>query len=379
MELTLLEGRLSYTPAAFAMWAWYLTSKCRYDDALRFGKIALQLSSQGASGVYDSRAVLVYFYFVFHWSMPYQNGVAPFAAGIKSAWDSGAVELVHLNTTCYFRLYFVAGLQLDGLVNDIRKFADLMKDYSTSSIFRGNQSFFQMIWNLTGLDDEMTRLTGEFLDQEESEKEWMSCANEKNLQKLYFSQLVVATYFGDFELAFAVSRRIVPNDEMDGPSPFIPMRVFFIGLAHAVLANTTKQRRHRTQRDSIIRTMESWVSQGNVNCHHMLLLLTAEKMVGKNVDVVQKAFDAAISAAGRSGFLNNRALANERAGIYFLSQNDSTWASTYLRRASETYREWGAAAKTKQLFEKYGATLSHADFDSSYWISGGSEELSLSG
>lgn len=372
MEITLVAGWLPRTPSSLIFWAWYLASKGRYDDALKFGKIALQYSAQAKGGYHDDRAVSLFHYFVYHWKLPYSNAVVPFAASIKKLWDSGSVEMVHLNTVCYFRLYFVAGLQLDELVKDIQKFADLLKDYTTSSTLRGNQTFFQMIWNLTGLDDSGTVLSGTFMDLQESKKKWIDTNNGKSLQKLYFSELVLATYFGDFELADSITCKLAPKDEMDGPNPLLVMRVFFVGLANAVLANTTRQRKYRLQRDATIRVIEKWVSRGNVNCHHMLLLLRAEQVVGKNIEQVQRAYDAAIAAAGRSGFLNNQALANERAGIYFLSKNDWTWAPTYLRRSVELYIEWGAAAKVKQLFANYGPLFAKLDTDSntSFWVSG---------
>jgi hypothetical protein len=57
--------------------------------------------------------------------------------------------------------------------------------------------------------------------------------------------------------------------------------------------------------------------------------------------------------AGKLGFLHNQALGNERAGVYFLEQGDNAWASTYLSRARQLFREWGAMAKVKQMDLKY--------------------------
>ena len=74
--------------------------------------------------------------------------------------------------------------------------------------------------------------------------------------------------------------------------------------------------------------------------------LEAEYMVlqnGNDDQVVQKAFDKAISAPARAGFLQDAAPANERAGSFFC------FASAYLTRAHELYLEWGATVKAAHL------------------------------
>jgi hypothetical protein len=92
-----------------------------------------------------------------------------------------------------------------------------------------------------------------------------------------------------------------------------------------------------------------------MNCSHMLLLLQAETLSASSAEseVVRKSFDDAITMAGKLGFLHNQALGNERAGVYFLEQGDNAWASTYLSRARQLFREWGAMAKVKQMDLKY--------------------------
>jgi hypothetical protein len=87
----------------------------------------------------------------------------------------------------------------------------------------------------------------------------------------------------------------------------------------------------------------------------MLLLLQAETLSASSAEseVVRKSFDDAITMAGKLGFLHNQALGNERAGVYFLEQGDNAWASTYLSRARQLFREWGAMAKVKQMDLKY--------------------------
>lgn len=112
--------------------------------------------------------------------------------------------------------------------------------------------------------------------------------------------------------------------------------------------------------------MEKYCKMGNENAVHMILLLKAERLATtqtrqkhKQVDVhvVKNSFDKAIRTFGREGILSFKALANERAGAYYLVLGDSNWAATYLTRAHDLYLDWGAGGKARQMEGKYGANL----------------------
>lgn len=98
----------------------------------------------------------------------------------------------------------------------------------------------------------------------------------------------------------------------------------------------------------------------------MLLLLQAELESldkRKKKDEVKKKYDDAISTAGRLGFVQDKALANELAGKFILGQGSGDeedkryWSSVYLTQAHELYSVWGATAKADQLLKLYGSSL----------------------
>ena len=78
----------------------------------------------------------------------------------------------------------------------------------------------------------------------------------------------------------------------------------------------------------------------------------------KNISAVsvRLAFDEAIRSAGREGVLSMQALANERAGVFFIGV-DQMWASTYLTRAHELHYQWGASGKSRHMQGEYGSLL----------------------
>ena len=100
-----------------------------------------------------------------------------------------------------------------------------------------------------------------------------------------------------------------------------------------------------------------------MNTHHMLLLIEAVQLSTKTKSdppSVRAAFNEAIIAAGRSGFLHHKGLACQLAGHYFASQETSTAmvsensftkdvAAEYFTEAINTYTEWEAFGIIKEL------------------------------
>ena len=89
-----------------------------------------------------------------------------------------------------------------------------------------------------------------------------------------------------------------------------------------------------------------------------LLLLNAEidglvDVKKANLEKIRKTYDAAIVAASRAGFVQDAALANERAGVCFLDLGDEFWAQTYIVRARSLCYDWGARGKVKAIVREH--------------------------
>jgi GAF domain-containing protein len=64
-------------------------------------------------------------------------------------------------------------------------------------------------------------------------------------------------------------------------------------------------------------------------------------------------YDTAIALAQQHGYLNDEALAYERAGQFYLARGQSHLADHYLREARAAYTRWGAHAKVTDLDTRY--------------------------
>lgn len=74
-------------------------------------------------------------------------------------------------------------------------------------------------------------------------------------------------------------------------------------------------------------------------------------------------FKEAVLFAGRRGFTNDQALANERMSEFFLRQGLHDDAKYHLYEAVKLYQQWGAFAKCEILQKKHQALMPSLPFE----------------
>jgi len=87
---------------------------------------------------------------------------------------------------------------------------------------------------------------------------------------------------------------------------------------------------------------------------HKVFLLEAEFAAAKgNLDDAIPLYQCSASMADHEGFLHEKALACERAGLTVRHFGDSLRSTTFLSQALEAYSEWGACAKVVQMRTRF--------------------------
>lgn len=106
------------------------------------------------------------------------------------------------------------------------------------------------------------------------------------------------------------------------------------------------------------RQLQRWADSCPDNFLHKTLLIAAElARLDGNGWRAAELYDRAIEKAGRSGYLQEEALARERAGILWLGQKRYKIAAVYLSEAYHGYQLWGASRKAKWLADEHGGLI----------------------
>lgn len=357
IELTLTHGyRPRFSCSSVASIGAMFAVLGEVTEAVRFGRLAVQMAEMARDPIGDGRAMLNAATFCLHWKMPYHTCLKYSLEANKLFSKAGACEELFFSCFCYAILYFSCGLHLRPLQEDIRETMEMLTDYSQHFHFSILQPLAQLVLNLRGENANPLILTGEYMDQDDCVSEWTGLGHERALNQCHYSRMYLAYMFNDYDLAGAVSEKLMPFKRL-GPVCWLPPRLLFEGLvAFALAQKGSSKRRNLRHGRSLLAKLEDYVRQGNVNCHHMLMLLRAELVAVTGANP-KKDYDLAISAAGRLGFLQMQALANERAGIFFLDHPESEHAEIYISRALDLYSQWGAIAKVKQMKRRYSHVI----------------------
>jgi hypothetical protein len=262
---------------------------------------------------------------------------------------------------------------LETLISKMRSSLSLMSEYGQE----GTRSFYALVLQfaliLIGPAEDPTELTGEVIVESEARENSKRTGNAALSQFLEHYCLQLAYYFGDYELAGKFSRRTENFGAIVRGHFLVPRNVFFRGLtALAEARQTTGRRRWRKVKRAanLTRQMRNWSKGGNANCVHMLQLLEAEtaSLTRRDPLDAKRKYERAIQSSGRTGYLNDKALAHELAFTFHLrcardeccdnNNHDAMfWAQNHYADAVQAYADWNAYEKVRDLVRGYGPVL----------------------
>ena len=221
--------------------------------------------------------------------------------------------------------------------------------------------FRQATLNLMGESDDPLVLTGEAMDEVELLEEAKAEGNLMCLNCVNSIRMELAYQFHEYSRALEIA------DVLDPPEQAYP--AFFQGLRQKLFEGLTcfalareggsNAKSLKKRGNVIVKMFSKLVKSGDVNVVHYLHLLSAEQAFakGKSSDAKEE-FDRAISTASRNGFIQDRALSHERCAIFFVNDKDDEWATHHVKKAIQSYEDWGASRKVQYLQEKFSDLLS---------------------
>jgi hypothetical protein len=132
---------------------------------------------------------------------------------------------------------------------------------------------------------------------------------------------------------------------------------FYGALSHAASCDTALPAQHRQHFEALTahhKQLVEWAENCPQNFENRAALVGAEiaRIEGRELEAM-RLYERAIHSARANGFVNNEALANERAAGFYAARGFETIAKAYLREARACYLRWGADGKVRRLDETY--------------------------
>ncbi|KAI2506139.1 histidine kinase [Fragilaria crotonensis] len=350
-QISLKYGPSQYSAHGFAaLGIGFRVSDC-FDESDLAGPLALALDERFRSPSAVLTGVLVYNY-IDHWLHPYGAGVEWLKSAYWTARNCGNPDTAIFSACFELSLRHMSGetladlnLRCDAIVKDATMYGERL---SLMKILPEYQ--FQL--NMTGTVRDVEVLSGAAMKEES----YLSECAELNLplDVFYFQKMRLAYYFGSFVKAkeyeenflhYVVGRWLLRAS--------VPTAVWFGALIAVEMFKSTSRKAFLQDAKKDLQRMRKWEKRGCMNVKHMVLLLEAEIAAATRSPAALVLFQKAIESATAADYVQDRALANERAAVHCLFESNTASAVDFMMEASRLYKRWGASAKVTHINTNY--------------------------
>jgi PAS domain S-box-containing protein len=332
-----------------------------------FGQFAQRLMERLQAKELKAKLTTVFHGFISHWQEPAQVSLAPLLEGYQSGLETGDLEYAANNVLMYCYNAFACGRKLDWLEPEVDKYLHVMEKFKQERPLRGHRLRKQLILNLTGRAEHVLRFKGEAYDEETMLPRLIEANDQTETCVYYVYKSMFSYLFHDYEAALEYAELAAQNLEAILGQILIPVQNCFHSLALLALypaAPPAKQKQYLKTVRANQKKLKKWADHAPANCQHKYHLVEAEyARVTQDNEKAMIAYRQAINLAKMHEYIHEEALANELAALFYLANDFTNIAKTYMFDARYAYLHWGASAKVQHLDQKYARLLSHISSD----------------
>lgn len=292
--------------------------------------------------------------FIYHHTAPIQASLSPLLAGYQTGLEIGDVSSASMCLMFRSIRLVYASRPLDGVLREMETNLDVLAQLNQASLKINIMPYLLMVNVLRGVSSAQCAEVSSF---EDIMKIAIDSGNKTVRATTVLAQLELHVTFHEWGFAL----RLLENaraSHKDLRGLFQCTRSTVIDAlvcakaAQATRSRLVKMKLERRAKKSM-KTVHKWLKKGNVNLVHMMHLLTAELAVLNGAtSEAEEQFKLAITSATKNGFLQDKGLAHELVGRFYVAQGDVSSASYHMKRAVMAYTDWGATVKVDKLGEE---------------------------
>jgi len=350
MNLTLTYGLCRESCTALANLSFILCEFGDFKASEHIGQLAMVLLKKFKAQECLPQVYLAIFSGVQSWTKIPRRCLEPILHGYEVAMQTGDVHHAMTCAYTYGMSSFVVGQSLASLERELNAFGKQMDEYKQAMVSQYSGVLRQVVANLVHSKHDLPLLASQTAEQNDLLAEGLKNKETLLLTHFYLFAGIEAYIFGEYKLAAdMVEKRQAAEKHMSYRFKLNGATAFYDGLIFLAVARISRDFKWSFGASNAISRLEKHVQVGKFNCEHKLLLLQAESesMIDYNDDILKK-YELAISTAAKNEYINEQAIASERAADFLLRNGDSR-ASHYYGKAHSLYLHWGAQGKTDHL------------------------------
>lgn len=357
LNLTLTHGLIPQTSAIYIGYTVLLAGLGDLRGAERFGKLAIRVSDQSVDQQWRGMTYVLYGLFSHSWNHDWSDMTEWFSKSIEAGLSSG--EHLYMSFSCGYVHQWNPRLQIQEAINENKKYISLVRESKYKNAMNAMLLHQHRFLNFAGYtSSSLSMNTDQFTEKH--------CLDQMK-QEGYLSGVAIYYIFknqifymnGEIDRAYAALVEADHHIKALSGSPYIVEYRFFslLTMIEKYRASEKKTRRgiwNRIKKD--VRLLDSWAKHCPDNFFGKKLIAEAEiALLQERYDQAIKLYDQAIQEANKNGYLWDGALANERAGTFYICRGNNRLAKMYLKEAVYLYQMWGASAKVEEIMRRYPA------------------------
>ncbi len=354
-RLSMEHGTCAMTSIGYINYGTCLCAGGNYLVGHGFGRVAVKLADR-----YRVAGLKNYTYHLFalsinHWLEPLESSYSYWREASKLALESGSpyagwvfLQLAHV--------LLASGAPLDRVEEQITE----SRHYLTRAGLNDIAFMLELI-----VAQPVKHLRGRTKDIRTLDDDQFNCDQlmKQHREALFFLShipysMLRATLIGRNIQSMEIMAEWMPMFEQTMQGQFIHADCYFYYTLHLAAGYKEIPKELQTAYllaiDENLERFRNWAELCPANFEHKYLLIAAERkrLSGDALDAMEL-YDNAIDAAYASSFMQDAALANELAGLFWLGKDKPRLAGPYLEQSLAAYGRWGASGKVTQLKKAY--------------------------
>jgi len=359
VNLSIKYGNSRFSPGSFADYGIILCAVIQdIETGYKFGQLSLNLVEHLNVREVKSQTLFKVGSFIMSWKRHVRETLPLLQDSYTYGLENGDTLHAGYGAALKCQHAYWSGLELKSLEQNMMNSGKAIAQIHQETALGWHQIFHQTTLNLLGLTENPERLIGTAYNEEQLLPLQIRSNERTNIHSAFLNKSILYYLFGQFSQAAENARQA--EQYLDGVGGCLVVAIFYFydSLAHlAIYPFAATQQESLLSQESLLNRvkqsqdkMRHWASHAPMNFQHKYELVEAElaRILG-NIAEAMELYDRAIAGARAQGYLQEEALANERAADFYFSLGREKFAKSYLSEAYYGYVRWGAIAKVKQL------------------------------
>lgn len=321
-------------------------------EGCAFGRLALKLVERYDLTAYRGRVGLLSIYILGVWERHIRDGLLPSPSPFDGAINAGDITFACYASNQIPLIRMVGGDRLDDLLTEVEHRIGFVRTCKFTEVEDTLIAMQRHVANLQGRTHGAQTYAGDDFDAATFEA---ALATKSGYANAWYHTTLLSTLV--FQGCFAEAR--VAGERARAALAAVVAQVqtaeiyFYNAVAAAALASTAGTEVREALLGEVREAEQRyvlWARHCPANFENRLALLRAElaRLQGDVVGALQ-AYEAALASAKAHRFIQNAALAAERAAAFHRQQGLATSALALLQKAAALYEAWGATGKVQRL------------------------------